>query len=380
MKKLHRTRTIFCLALAGLLVFPSCLWADAKNEEDILKVEFSEIGPLVEIHNLTANEAADSIEDSEEAKQDGLNAIDNAILQLDLLSSTLILTDFTLYPNATPTHDDILYALLTGQKQSLNQQRRSLSVIDVDKLEIQRDMAIDIVTSSLETVYISYNSLGRQLELLNVQKDLADAQLSALVKQQDLGMVAEVVVNKTKNEIRALENSIKQLERSRQTLKEQFNLTLSYEFDRPLEIGEVPGVMRSLIVTTDVEYDYKHAWEDSYNVVLNEDEDSETEADAIRNFRHGFYSAYQTMLDKQDTLELENTKLKTVETDYEIAKQKHILGMISDLQFKTEENGYYNQKIVVKLAEDTVYQAYRNYEWAKRGLIVSSPSSSATGE
>jgi hypothetical protein len=60
----------------------------------------------------------------------------------------------------------------------------------------------------------------------------------------------------------------------------------------------------------DVESDYKKAWEDSYEVLLNEDEDSEREAEALRKFRHGFYTAYQTMRDKQDDLELKQAKLK----------------------------------------------------------------------
>ncbi len=379
---------LVCLVMAGLLIFPSCLWADAQPKEDTLKVEFSEIGPLVEIHNLAVDEAKDGVEDAEEARKDGIKAIDAAIDGLNKLGLALLNTPSNPEDPASPpippaaydnVQNQILYALLDGQKQSLLQQRSSLIAIDVDKLEIQRDMAIDTITSSLETVYITYNSLGRQLELLNAQKELADAQVAALELQEDLGMVTAVVVNKTKNEIKTLENSIKQLERTRQTLKEQFNLALSYEFDEPLEIGEVPQVMRSKIVTTDVERDYKNAWENSYEVLLNEDESSKREADVLRKFRQGFYNAYQTMRDKQDVLELENAKLALAEKDYEIAQRKHEVGIISDLQLATEKNNYLSQQIKVELTKDEVFQAYHAYEWANRGLIVSTGSSASGG-
>ena len=389
MKNRKRLTLIFCLLLVGLLAFPNCLWADARSEEDIMKVEFSEIGPLVQIYNLTAKEAIDGVEDAEEAQDDALRAINAAIDSLNFLIQGALKsgslqppTDFVANPMAPVTQDDLFYTLLNAQLQSLNQQKRSLLNTDLDKLETQADMVVDTITSSLETIYISYNSLGRQLDLLKAQKQLAETQMSALEVQTELGMTTAIMLKKTENEIWSLDNSIQQLERTRQTLKEQFNLALSREFDDPLEIGEVPRVMRSKIVTADVEHDYNRAWEHSYEVILNEDEDAEREGDALRKFRHGFYSAYQDMRDKQEALELENARLKTSEQDYEIAKLKHDLGLISDLSLKTEENNFLSQKIKVELAKDAVFQAYNAYEWAKRGLIVSggaSASSSGSG-
>mgnify|MGYP000887916010 CR=1 FL=1 len=385
MKRRKKLALIFCLLLVGSLVFPSCLWADAQSEKDTLNVEFSEIGPLVQTFNLTAKEAKDGVEDAEKAIDNGIDAINAAIDSLNLLiQSALQSGNLVPTPNplAPPTHDDLIYILLKAQLQSLYQQRDSLLGTDIDKLETQADMVVDTITSSLETIYISYNSLGRQLDLLKAQKKLAETQLSALEVQTELGMTTAIMLKKTENEIWSLDNSIQQLERTRQTLKEQFNLALSREFDDPLEIGEVPRVMRSKIVTADVEHDYNRAWEHSYEVILNEDEDAEREGDALRKFRHGFYSAYQDMRDKQEALELENARLKTSEQDYEIAKLKHDLGLISDLSLKTEENNFLSQKIKVELAKDAVFQAYNAYEWAKRGLIVSggaSASSSGSG-
>jgi len=200
-KKRKRLTLIFCLLLVGLLAFPNCLWADARSEEDIMKVEFSEIGPLVQIYNLTAKEAIDGVEDAEEAQDDALRAINAAIDSLNFLIQGALKsgslqppTDFVANPMAPVTQDDLFYTLLNAQLQSLNQQKRSLLNTDLDKLETQADMVVDTITSSLETIYISYNSLGRQLDLLKAQKQLAETQMSALELQTELGMVTAIML------------------------------------------------------------------------------------------------------------------------------------------------------------------------------------------
>jgi hypothetical protein len=98
LKETGKIKMFTCLVLAGLLVFPAHLWADTKSEDDadekdILKVEFSEIGPLVEIRNVDVGVAVDSVEDAEEARGDGISAIDAQISSLNNLINSLALPD-----------------------------------------------------------------------------------------------------------------------------------------------------------------------------------------------------------------------------------------------------------------------------------------------
>jgi len=361
-----------------------------NNKDEVLKVEFAEIGPLVQIRNLTIDELKDAVEEAEDID---LSAIDNAIDKLNELKTSLEAITPPLPgtggsggpadpgdPVPPISVDDMqnwsLIGLLDAQIAALNQQRKSAMSIDVDKLELQLDMTIDTLTSAMEGMFISYNSLGRQLELLKNQKELAESQLKALELQRNLGLITDLVLEKTKNEIAALDKSLKDLERARETIKEQFNLMLSYEFDKPLEFGEVPRVMRSDITRIDVDDDYEDSWEDSYEVMLAEDESNKRYYDTVRKFRQGFYAAYNNLLDKQAALELEENKLSTAQKSFELAELKYKLGMLSELQYKTEKNSYLSQQIAVELAKDAVFQAYRNYEWAKRGLIVSSTGTS----
>jgi len=414
MKKFNRKskiRMILSMVLVILLAFPMGVMAkteDKKDKDKLLKVEFSEIGPLVQLRNLTVEELEEAIEDAEDLD---LSDFDKMIAKLDELKKSLEGMTPALpgagggagsgdpgggdpgsgdpgsgdpgggEPSLPPISEvDIaqnlgLIGLLEAQISALRQQRSAMK-IDIEKLELQLDMTIDTITSAMEGMFISYNSLGRQLELLENQKELADSQLKVLKLQEELGLVTELTLEKTKNEIADLTKSINDLTRARETIKEQFNLMLSYEFDKPLELGGVPRVVRPDVVRIDVEDDYEDAWEDSYEVLLNDDRKSKREGDAIRKFRQGFYAAYNTLQDKQAALELEEDKLRTAKKSWELAELKYSLGMLSELQYKTEKNSYLSQQITVELAKDAVFQAYRNYEWAKRGLIVSSTSTS----
>ncbi|NLP44715.1 MAG: TolC family protein [Peptococcaceae bacterium] len=408
MKKFNRKskiRMILSMVLVILLAFPMGVMAkteDKKDKDKLLKVEFSEIGPLVQLRNLTVEELEEAIEDAEDLD---LSDFDKMIAKLDELKKSLEGMTPALPgagggagsgdPGGDPGSGDPgggepslppisgidiaqnlgLIGLLEAQISALRQQRSAMK-IDIEKLELQLDMTIDTITSAMEGMFISYNSLGRQLELLENQKELADSQLKVLKLQEELGLVTELTLEKTKNEIAGLTKSINDLTRARETIKEQFNLMLSYEFDKPLELGGVPRVVRPDVVRIDVEDDYEDAWEDSYEVLLNDDRKSKREGDAIRKFRQGFYAAYNTLQDKQAALELEEDKLRTAKKSWELAELKYSLGMLSELQYKTEKNSYLSQQITVELAKDAVFQAYRNYEWAKRGLIVSSTSTS----
>lgn len=408
MKKFNRKskiRMILSMVLVILLAFPMGVMAkteDKKDKDKLLKVEFSEIGPLVQLRNLTVEELEEAIEDAEDLD---LSDFDKMIAKLDELKKSLEGMTPALPgagggagsgdPGGDPGSGDPgggepslppisgidiaqnlgLIGLLDAQISALRQQRSAMK-IDIEKLELQLDMTIDTITSAMEGMFISYNSLGRQLELLENQKELADSQLKVLKLQEELGLVTELTLEKTKNEIAGLTKSINDLTRARETIKEQFNLMLSYEFDKPLELGGVPRVVRPDVVRIDVEDDYEDAWEDSYEVLLNDDRKSKREGDAIRKFRQGFYAAYNTLQDKQAALELEEDKLRTAKKSWELAELKYSLGMLSELQYKTEKNSYLSQQITVELAKDAVFQAYRNYEWAKRGLIVSSTSTS----
>ena len=390
--KNSKIRKVLSVVLVILLALPMTVMAKTEdnNKDEVLKVEFAEIGPLVQIRNLTIDELKDAVEEAEDID---LSAIDNAIDKLNELKTSLEAITPPLPgtggsggpadpgdPVPPISVDDMqnwsLIGLLDAQIAALNQQRKSAMSIDVDKLELQLDMTIDTLTSAMEGMFISYNSLGRQLELLKNQKELAESQLKALELQRNLGLITDLVLEKTRNEIAALDKSLKDLERARETIKEQFNLMLSYEFDKPLEFGEVPQVVQSDIESIDVDDDFEDSWEDSYEVMLAEDESDERYYDTIRKFRQGFYAAYNTLQDKQAALELEENKLSTAKKNFELAELKYKLGMLSELQYKTEKNSYLSQQIAVELAKDAVFQAYRNYEWAKRGLIVSSTGTS----
>jgi len=360
---MNKMKRVLSIGLTLLLVLPFNLMADSKPL--VTSIEFSEIDPLMEIRNLTVEMAEDGYEDAEDGVQNQLQAINKAIADLDAIGFA------PADPLAPLPYESAIGALLATQRASLVAQRKALLDTDLEEAELQMKMAIDSVTWGTELLYITYNNLALQVEQLIASKKLTEKQIAALKVQEELGMVTELAVEKAENELSGLADSITQLEHSRDRIKQQINIALFQGFDTDIEIGDVPRVLAPQITSIDVDSDYDDAWEESYDVLLNEDESAKEEDEILRKFEKSFYNSYETLMEKMATLEIEEDKMKVAQKSYNIAELKHTLGMISDLQFETEKN---TQKTAVKLAEDAQFQAYRVYEWAKEGLIVSAGS------
>lgn len=369
---MSRTKKVLSVALTLLLLIPLNTLADSKPH--VTSIEFSEIEPLMEIRNLNVELAEDGYEDAEENIEDQLRAINQAISDLDAIGFVPTPTD-PLDPTTIPDSDKALAYLLGVQRMSLVSQRSALLDTDLEEAELQMKKAVDSVTWGTELLYMTYNNLALQVDQLVATKDLTEQQIGALKVQEKLGMVTELAVEKAENELNGLENSILQLEHSRDRIKQQINIALFQDFDTEIEIGDVPRVLAPQITSIDVDSDYEDAWEESYDVLLNEDESAKEEDEILRKFEKSFYNSYETLIEKYDALEIEEDKLKIAEKSYNIAVLKNTLGMISGLQLETEKNTYEKQQNAVKLAEDAQFQAYRIYEWAKEGLIVSAGGS-----
>lgn len=59
------------------------------------------------------------------------------------------------------------------------------------------------------------------------------------------------------------------------------------------------------------------------------------------------------------------------------AQLKADLGMLSPIQLQSQKLSYEGQKLALISAQNMLFLAYRNYEWAQEGLIVSSSSSAS---
>jgi outer membrane protein TolC len=64
--------------------------------------------------------------------------------------------------------------------------------------------------------------------------------------------------------------------------------------------------------------------------------------------------------------------MEVAEYNMQAAKIKFELGMLSLIAYTQAQNDYLKQQAALFKAEDDLFKAYREYEWARKGLIATS--------
>lgn len=242
--------------------------------------------------------------------------------------------------------------------------------------DLSVEQTVDTLIAAMENAYITYNSLTQQLNTLQANKKLLEKSLAAAKVQYQLGMITQNSLTNTQNQLDSLNSTIDQLTESQKSIVKQLNLSIGQGYDTYLVLKDVPDVTAEKIAAIKVDEDYKNAVDNSLSVRAKDD--SDLKDDAKRSFKNDFYNAYQNILDKQKAAEIEKTKLATAEENIKFAEIKSNLGLLSLLGLASEWSSFTGQQAASKTAEYELFRAYRNYQWAKMGLIVSGTSSSAS--
>ncbi|TCX48556.1 hypothetical protein C1I36_10720 [Dehalobacter sp. 14DCB1] len=356
---LMRSRKLIIMTLIAFLglLFPVQAFADT-----VTTLDFNKIESLMNARNPMISENMSTYTNAVNGKTQGIAAMDALLAQWSAVNAA--------YGGGTgvnPQYEAAISYLLAAQKAALDQQKSSYTSINTTNTLLNIEKGNNTLIWSMEMLYISYNAIGYQLDDLMVKKSLAERQVKILKLQQKLGMVTQLTVDEAENSLLALESAVQNLKEAKESILQQFNLNLNQDYDCVLTVNDVPNVMKDQIAGIDVQKDYLDAKGKSYDYILDS-----YSLDSERKFKNNFYRAYQTVLDKQQALDVETKKMTTAESKWKIAQLKYKLGMISEIQFETERSTYMSQQTTTEIAKDTVMQAYRQYEWAKRGLIVSS--------
>ncbi|MDJ0305073.1 MAG: hypothetical protein FNP40_11915 [Dehalobacter sp. 4CP] len=143
-------------------------------------------------------------------------------------------------------------------------------------------------------------------------------------------------------------------------------MNLGQDADIDLAVGIVPVISKQQISAINVDADYLTAKGRSYDVLLDSNSDN-----SKSKFKIDFYQTYHTLLEKQSALGSAQQKLTAADSKFKISELKYKMSSISLLQYEADKSEYLSQQIAVEIAEETLTQAYRAYEWANLGLIVS---------
>lgn len=348
---------ILLLSLILILFLPTSVFATTS-------LKFNEVESQMLEKNSVIQNNYDTLNDAVDAKDGGITAMDALLTQWSAVNTAYGSGDA-----GSPKDNAAITYLLNAQKTSLDQQKSTFANMDNNKTALNIQKANYTLIWNMEMLFISYNAISSQLDDLQIKKSLADRQLQIVKLQQDLGMVTGQTVIDAENSVLELESNIQKLTESKKAITQQFNVNLNQDYNTELVLSDVPDVTDEQLTAINVDSDYLFAKDKSYDIQIDSSSDS-----SKRIFRNNFYRTYQTILDKKKALDVEQKKMTAVENKLKIAQLKYDLGSISLLQLELEKNSYLSQKSITKIAKDTLAQAYRQYEWAKRGLIVSSGS------
>lgn len=369
---MRKTKIALIAALVITLVLPFQAFAE-KNLEPVTTLKFEDVEKLMMARCRMILDNMEAYSDKADGQDKKADQLDSYLNQWAGVKGAF---DKQKTGGANAYLEDTLTYLLNAQHASLLSQRSSIAATNLTDVGLQTEQGNYTIVWNMEKLFIKYNTLSHQLEDMLAKKPLLEKQLEAAKLQKELGMATETAVISAESQLSELESGIQQLEEAREAIKQTFNVNLAQEYDTDLKICGVPSVTREMIEAINVDEDYKEAIKKSYDVRLKDD-DKDKENDARRQFKNSFYRAYQTILDKQKALEAAKLKMAVEENNLKTAEIKFELGMISALQYEAEKSSYASQKAALEEAEDALFQAYREYQWAKRGLIVSTDSSAS---
>lgn len=362
MKK--RMKVALIVTLVVSLVLPFQAFAE-KKLEPILTFNFADVEPQMMARCQTILDNTKAYNDANRGQDD----VQSATNSLDALLVTLAGAG-----NAgdSAIFKAVLAGLLQAQMQTSVGMNSMAQATNMTEYGLNTEKGNKTIVWNMETMFITYNDLAAQIEDLSYKKALLEKQLAAAKLQKELGMITETSYQNTEGALKDVESGLKQLQESRQSIKQTFNVNLAQPYDTDIHIGEVPNVTKEQIEAIKVDDEYKDALKKAYGVRVGDAKnDVDKKNDEIRKFENGFYRAYETILDKQKTLDAEKVKMAAAEKNKKAADLKYKLGMLSSIQYEAEQSNYASRKTAFAQAEHALFKAYQQYQWAKRGLIVS---------
>ena len=366
-----RLRKFLVTVLALTLIFPFQAFAE-KKLDPVMNLNFADVQPLmmgryqVILDNTQAYFDANRGQSNTQAATVDMNSLLVELANINSSDSNIM------------SLRSILASFVQAQSQMAVATNSMVQGTNISAMGLQTEQGNYTIVWSMESLYITYNNLTQQIEDMKVKKPLLEKQLAAANLQKQLGMTTDSGVLSTENALKELETGIKQLEEAKLAIKQTFNVNLAQPYDTDIKIGDVPKVTKEQISVIKIDDDYTEALKKAYGVrIQDSNNDIDKKNDEIRKFQNSFYQTHETLLDKQSALEVEKGKMSVAETNKKIADIKLKLGMISYIQYANEISTYATRKAAFAQAENALFQAYHQYQWAKKGLIVSSGSSGA---
>ena len=389
-------------------------------------LSLDDIAPLVQADNLTvlANEqiipaSKAKIDDAIEQLEDGIDALEDGIDQMEAMDSMYDDLIGLYTGSVTDDMEDLMAALfgsammgdvdgmqsggialllmsdqssiasqiaqMEAQIEDLEDQIDELEDTDFDSAERQIDYGVDQITLGAETLYIALHTIQSGYDTLLRQEAILNMQLTTMEKRYELGQISAVDLATVRDGLRQLTRSKENLEMTLRNTKGDLNLLLGRDINENFTLAPLPAVTTQEILDMDLEKDLKRALGNSFTVWQAE-EALETAKDGDGSDRkYNVKQAEYQLASAENAFKLSFTKLfRAVEdaeravqtavdargfkiTELSVAKTKYGLGKISYNEYIEAQTNMAQADADLTAAQNDLYLAYNNYQWAIRG-------------
>lgn len=358
-------------------------------------MEYRELADLIHNFNVTVRNNQNSLESSrnQEDKEEMARELENEADDLESRADELesMYGDMT---GAEAQMGQAMYANYIYNAKTLKSYAKQLreqakgSGLSNALTKLQNEKVEVGLVASAQSMMNQYNQMNLQIENLNIQKELAEANYESIVKKAEVGMATQSQVKSAQDAIHTLEVSIAAQKNNQQNLRQNLCVMTGWDYDDTPKIQGIPEFDMERIAVMNLEEDRQLAFNNSYDRRIGAIEYTEASAGSDKHNKQrsleqteqtaksSFEALYDAALQSKAAYDSAKTAYEIEKNNMDAMERKHQLGLSSKLEYLQQKATFSEKETALKTAELNLFQAMENYDWGKKGLIQSASSGS----
>lgn len=363
-----------CLATPGPVSgTPEDYEKQAKLEDNIL--EYDELGDLIENYNSDYKKTKSSIVKSvlnlDAGKQMAKDAAELMEDAKDLKSDGM---------------DEETKALYESYKETARELRKQAQKITNDDLGSSYEKMLSQtktkLTAATQQLMITYSQTAANKELMDKQFELAKASMEATERMAGLGLKSQEDVLAAQKNVKQAEYGAAQLNSGLQNMKQNLLVLTGWNHDANPEIRSVPSSDLSRIAEMNPEKDLQAAIGTNYELQSIRNQSAvgspsrnvkkRNVSQSEQSLASTLQSLYASVLAKKEAYEASVSNYEAEVQKMDMANRKNSMGMMGSMEYLKAQVDYLTAKAAKETADLDLFHAMETYDWAVKGLVVSS--------
>ncbi len=262
----------------------------------------------------------------------------------------------------------------------------------VDSTRRQMQNNADTICLSAENNYISLASMQYSLAQTERSLQQLDRSIAQTKKQVALGIATKNTLSGLESQRELLAAQQKSAQTSADSLANTLAIQCGYPTGTEITIESLPEVTAEQLASIDYETDLAEALKNSYSIWSADDSvrkaSDDYENDVTNNLhayeaakiqrdateesvKSSFRKLYKTMQEKNTAMTAAQTDLAQAQKTFAVSQLQYNRGMISRIKFEEAQDTYTTAQETAENARTGLLTAYNNYQWAKRGVMMS---------